>query len=367
MSDVNCYIDFEFTTTSNKNKDLKNNAIELLSVGCVFEENGEIIDRFYEIVKPAKNTILTKYCKDLVKISQKEVDDARSFGEVIKDLEIKIKKHKCKEIYNWGSFDKVALRRSFRINRYKGEFVSMAYRLCDLQPKISKNIRYNGKVIAENWGLQKVKKVYGLEPGESVHNALSDAIDLYQIHQSFKRRKNINNQVVIDEYNKRLNYRKFVEQRRIIKYRNDIADIEKLINGLDLGVLVNIEPGQLRGIIHTYLDECNINVGVGVNYICLGKKKVFLLRIDGESGKGIVRSIPQESNTYTIDERIDYNQLNIMPNIVVNESDLDDQIYFKIALSTGKRDLATVLIPLNKQTKSKIREFLIDYKYKKIS
>lgn len=197
MSRINCYIDFEFTTTGKKSIDFRKNAIELLSIGCVFvNQNGKIIDEFYEVIKPVKNKKLTNYCKELTKISQKEVDEAREFHEVIKDLEEVLSKYENIKIYNWGNFDIIAFRRTIRINKYKGDFIRNVNSMKDLQPIISNKIKYNNKIVTSHWGLQKVKSIYNLDAGKNVHNALSDAKDLYQVHMCHKLGKAQNKEII---------------------------------------------------------------------------------------------------------------------------------------------------------------------------
>lgn len=200
MSKVNCYIDFEFTTTGKKSIDFRKNAIELLSIGCVFvNQNGKIVDEFYEVIKPVKNIKLTTYCKGLTKISQEEVNSARDFEQVISDLQKMINKYSKVKFYNWGTFDVIAFRKTIKINKYKGDFKRVINSMQDLQPIVSSKIKYDNITVTSRWGLQKVKLIYGLEIGENVHNALFDARDLYQVHMCHKLNK-VQNLDVIQKF-----------------------------------------------------------------------------------------------------------------------------------------------------------------------
>ena len=50
---------------------------ELIEIGAVKIENGKIVDKFQELIKPKKNATLSNYCKELTHISQEEIDAAQ--------------------------------------------------------------------------------------------------------------------------------------------------------------------------------------------------------------------------------------------------------------------------------------------------
>ena len=73
-------LDLEATCEEN-NKDFPN---EIIEIGAVkMDRNFDIISTYSEFIKPKINPVLTEFCKQLTTITQKDVDNARTFPEVI--------------------------------------------------------------------------------------------------------------------------------------------------------------------------------------------------------------------------------------------------------------------------------------------
>lgn len=209
------FIDFEFTC-SDKIKDFKNrNHIgEVLSIGLVIcDSYGKIIDKFYETVKPKYNYNLTKFCKELTKLTQEEIDKSRNLPNVIMSAMKLITKYNIKFIYSFGTSDYLQTKRD--VENYSGhalyksslKFVNMI-RNCQ---KTTVN-RIIGQMTEIS--LNDCKILLNVN-GDVLHNALSDAIDLSAIY--FKSIYNPPSNKIINEYKQRKELAYKYKQYRIIK------------------------------------------------------------------------------------------------------------------------------------------------------
>jgi inhibitor of KinA sporulation pathway (predicted exonuclease) len=78
------------------------NKREIIEIGAVKIQNGEIVDKFQCFVKPQKNTVLTEYCKQLTHIQQEDVDNAESIKEALDKF---IEWVNNATLASWGDFD----------------------------------------------------------------------------------------------------------------------------------------------------------------------------------------------------------------------------------------------------------------------
>ena len=169
-------MDFEFTSSGHRHYDLKNNGIELISIAGVFvDEDFNVLHKYYSLVRPSLNTELSDFCINLTGITQNDILSARPFAEVVDEFCDFTKTYSdCKlEYYTWGDFDSFALRKSIKINSYKGSFNALRKKIKNIQPEISNSIKYKGSLLKKHWGLQDIKCVYNMPISKSSHNALS--------------------------------------------------------------------------------------------------------------------------------------------------------------------------------------------------
>jgi inhibitor of KinA sporulation pathway (predicted exonuclease) len=81
-------------------------SMEIIEVGAVWAElDGLVIDRFQAIVRPVMNPQLTNYCKDLIGITQAEVDAACTWPLIAKQLRTFAELHMSTH-QTWGSWGK---------------------------------------------------------------------------------------------------------------------------------------------------------------------------------------------------------------------------------------------------------------------
>ncbi|XP_039544017.1 3'-5' exoribonuclease 1 isoform X2 [Pimephales promelas] len=80
--DYICVVDFEATCEENNSPDYQHEIIEFPIV-LIDTRKLEIVDSFQEYVKPVVNPKLSEFCVKLTGISQKMVDDANTFNQVL--------------------------------------------------------------------------------------------------------------------------------------------------------------------------------------------------------------------------------------------------------------------------------------------
>lgn len=179
--EYNAFADFEFTCTD-KIKYFQNKAVrvELLSVGiCITDNQGNIVDKFYETVKPKFNYVLTDFCKNLTHLSQKTIDRSDTFLNVLSRADEFIKLYHIKEINVFGPADAFSLKYNFKFfknNKKSEQVIKFINKIKNIQTDISKWIIDERRTIS----LQDAKLLCGIK-GDVSHNALSDAIDLSKV------------------------------------------------------------------------------------------------------------------------------------------------------------------------------------------
>lgn len=97
---------------------------EMIEIGAVkVNEKGEIIDTFNRFVKPILNPVLTEFCKSLTSISQSDIDNAKSFPEVIKEFRDWIGEEDY-VLCSWGFYDKSQLKHDCALHRIPDKWIS---------------------------------------------------------------------------------------------------------------------------------------------------------------------------------------------------------------------------------------------------
>ncbi|MCI9976659.1 MULTISPECIES: 3'-5' exonuclease [unclassified Clostridioides] len=179
------FIDFEFNMLDDNKNKLEYNGAELISIGGVLVDNEfNIMDDYYSLVKPKYNEILSNKCKKLTKLNQLDIDNAPNLLYVMDDFYRWFCKFNDITIYNWGDFDIAGLLNSFRVCKYTGKCLELFNMMIDIQPFISQHITYNNRILSRQLSLLNMKKIFSVE-GEIKHNSLSDAMDLMKVCKSF--------------------------------------------------------------------------------------------------------------------------------------------------------------------------------------
>ena len=185
--DVKMFLDLEMSMHPYRQD--KNFKQEIIQVGYyLVDKNDNIIDKYSEIIKPTIHKKLTKRTLKFLEISQNDVDNGINYKDFYDHFKQVIEKYEP-AIIVWGRNDFLALRESYKINKF---------------PSLKKKTRYinllklhkNYFSLKNDLGLFNALKPY-IEPNnEQIHDALEDAYATYQIFNGFKdvlnRRKTVN-------------------------------------------------------------------------------------------------------------------------------------------------------------------------------
>ncbi|ASV68498.1 MULTISPECIES: 3'-5' exonuclease KapD [Cytobacillus] len=171
------FIDFEFTMPE---RNWKGFYPEIIEVGYILVEGGNIVDQFSSYVKPIKYPHLSKRCSSFLKISQQQVDTGITFKQML-DQFSKIPTVSSLKIVTWGNMDMKVLRNNCLHTELPFPFdgkeidLSMEYK------------RFFGN--QNQTGLWRAVQEYGKEGTGKHHKALDDALTTYQIFKLVEKDK----------------------------------------------------------------------------------------------------------------------------------------------------------------------------------
>ena len=177
----NAFVDFEFTCSMSK-KDFKYPEIqsEVLSIGiCITDNQGNIIDSFYNTVKPKYNDVLTPYCISLTHLKQEEINNSKDLISVFKEATAFLKQYHIGILNAFGTSDYNQTKTD--IDRFKNNedypmLLKLVNKITNIQPEIiSCLIGFKQEI-----SLEDAKNLCGIS-GSVKHNALSDAEDLSKV------------------------------------------------------------------------------------------------------------------------------------------------------------------------------------------
>ncbi len=185
--DVKMFLDLEMSMHPYRQD--KNFKQEIIQVGYyIVDKDDQIIEKYSEVIKPTIHKKLTKRTLKFLEISQNDVDNGIEYGEFYNHFKAVVKQYNP-AIIVWGRNDFLALRESYKINRF---------------PSLKKRTRYinllklhkNYFNLKNDLGLFNALKLYTEPKSEQMHDALEDAYATYQIFNGFKevlnRRKTVN-------------------------------------------------------------------------------------------------------------------------------------------------------------------------------
>ena len=189
---VKCFLDLEFNL-SDANASTGRYGMECVSIGaCFLDENNNILEEFYSLIKPRRNAKLGYYYAKLTHLNQEEIYKADNFIKVMNKFSNTYFKYDDVKIYTWGSEDSRMLFRDIHNNSYVGKIKGEFKKIIDLQEIVSNSIRYEDKVIKKQWSLKDMQILYNNPEYIDHHNALTDAIMLKDIYVAYMTNKDLN-------------------------------------------------------------------------------------------------------------------------------------------------------------------------------
>jgi 3'-5' exoribonuclease 1 len=185
--DLILFFDGEYTCWENSLKTLWSDPQyppELLQIGITVYNIKEkkYLKEFSSLVRPRMNPCLSSYCKNLLKISQEEIDNANEFPivsiQISEFIDFYTKYSLC--ICSWGPDNKIISENALR-NNSADPFASLPR--MDLMEEALKVFG-----IKDNHVLRDdIKEKLGLKSIINRHDAIADAIDLLDIMDALKK------------------------------------------------------------------------------------------------------------------------------------------------------------------------------------
>ena len=163
---------------------MKHSQREIISVGfLICDDMYKVKDKYDSIVKPAHNSYISNYCKNLTGITQKEVMCGKKCNNAFGVIEEMCMRYSVNYIFVFGDADKAGIRSTVRWNKKEGEKTnylnSIEKKIIDVRPTILDALNY--KEYQKGPGLSKIGELLKIKSKGRQHNALSDAILLYEI------------------------------------------------------------------------------------------------------------------------------------------------------------------------------------------
>lgn len=152
---------------------------EILSIGAIRCDNDfNIIDNFYSLVRLSVREYINPYVKEMTNITEEKLQTAKSLKDVIFEFNKWVNKGEVRSIYVWGDADRDVLLKSLKYHGYYSEYRRLVESIVDIQRITSRKlIGFNSK---KQLSLDTMKKVLGID-GEVMHHGLYDAIDLFKV------------------------------------------------------------------------------------------------------------------------------------------------------------------------------------------
>lgn len=157
---------------------------EIIEFGMVLVEkqNSKIIDKFNSFIKPQRRPILSNFCKNLTSISQSDVDNAKTYIEVCKELKQFLDKYpNVKEWSSWGNYDNNIITENCLYWNIENPFKDFMH--INLKDKLKEKYPDYAKK-HKRLGCEKtLRKCFRLEFDGTQHRGIDDAINISKMVQ----------------------------------------------------------------------------------------------------------------------------------------------------------------------------------------
>ncbi len=106
------YLVIDLEATCSNNGMVPRTEMEIIEIGAVLlsSSNLKAVDEFQSFVRPVRHPQLTKFCRELTGIKQRQVDAAPGFGAVLMAMCDWMDDHAPLVFCSWGNYDRTQLR-----------------------------------------------------------------------------------------------------------------------------------------------------------------------------------------------------------------------------------------------------------------
>lgn len=155
---------------------------EIISVGIIITDRKNLKERksYYSLVRPKYNCILNPYCKELTGLKQREIDYARSFPEVMEEVEKIYKEWGIRQTYVYGNADFPVLRSNAELHDFSEEMAFLLNGMKDIADELFLSLFDREGILS----LEKMGKILDIHLEGEWHNALYDAKLLWKCHSA---------------------------------------------------------------------------------------------------------------------------------------------------------------------------------------
>lgn len=153
---------------------------EIIEIGAVkVDEDGEILGRFGQFIRPVFHTQLSDFCTKLTSITQVDVNKARYFTEVIEDFKEWVGAYDDEDYLfcSWGFFDQRALSKNCVMHGLDDSWTLPHISLKHQFPRVSR--------LGRTMGLRAAVEREGFEFEGAHHRGIDDAINLTKIFTKY--------------------------------------------------------------------------------------------------------------------------------------------------------------------------------------
>ena len=175
MENEQLYVVLDVEATCTDCDEFPRDEMEVIEIGAVVcSGDGTIHDTFQAFIRPTIHPKLTRFCKELTTIKQKQVDGAKLFPGVIEAFENWLKWNNAEDaiMASWGAFDWNILRRD--ANRFRIPFPLKSHINMKLEHQKKRNTK-------KGCGVQKALRVHNLTFEGTHHRGLDDAKNISKL------------------------------------------------------------------------------------------------------------------------------------------------------------------------------------------
>lgn len=150
--------------------------MEIIEIGaCWTTRDGQVLERFQQLVKPLVRPTLTPFCKQLIGISQEEVDNAPLFPAAAQTLQAFADHLMSADTIwmSWGTYDHKQLLRDAQRHG-----VAMPL---TMPHQNAKRLFAKAQRIGKEVGMTKACALAGLELEGQHHRGLDDAVNISKL------------------------------------------------------------------------------------------------------------------------------------------------------------------------------------------
>jgi 3'-5' exoribonuclease 1 len=150
--------------------------MEIIEIGAVRLEGGEIVDEFHQMVRPVVHPQLSEFCKTLTTIQQHEVDGAEPFPTVYPAFQSWLRAGEGSFVFSsWGQYDLNQLQLDVR--RHNLPWMSKLSNHLNLKHLFAEHRR------VKPCGMERALQLVNLPLEGTHHRGLDDARNIARLAQ----------------------------------------------------------------------------------------------------------------------------------------------------------------------------------------